>query len=469
MKLFYLILLAVVTFSCKTSSLTADILIKNVNIIDIERGNVIGNQDLVITANKITNIVQHGQHNIQSNTIIDGSNKFLIPGLWDMHAHMMRKEWYKSQMPLLRANGVTGFREMWGDLKIAAQVQSQMQKDSLPFFRFTASGHILDGKISFWENSIPVATTNRAVSIVDSLINDRADFIKVYSFLTPEIFASIAKKCKENNFPFVGHVPHIVWVSDASEAGMASMEHLYGFLMEASSKSDSALLIRRQWINAFEKNNKEERERTNTVFNSLVLNSFSTEKLKLIAQKLRKNNTHIVPTLVMLRGEYFTNDPSFTNDWRLKYMSKETLEYWQETTEADIKKNTALDWQNKMKRWEIEKLIMSILIAERVPIMAGTDADNPYAFPGFSLHDEMALFVELGMTATDALRSATIIPATFLNMKDSIGTIEKGKLADLVLLDANPLENIKNTTRVNTVIANGILYSKNYIDSILKR
>ncbi|MEJ8843859.1 amidohydrolase family protein [Lacibacter sp. H375] len=467
-KLFCYIPILLSVFSCK-QSVTGDILIENVNVIDMEAGKIIPSQDVVITANKITNIVYHGDIDIHSNTVINGSNQYLIPGFWDMHEHMMRYQWYKSQMPLLRANGITGFREMWGDLTIATYVQSQIQNDSLPYFRFVASGHILDGKKAFWEGSIPVATKVAAIKIVDSLRNAKVDFIKTYSFLSPDVFYTIAERCKENKFPFAGHVPHTVWLTEASDAGMASMEHLYGFLTEACSNSDSAMALMKRSVAAFESGNKEERAKISLLFHSLVLNNFSEEKLITIAKRLRKNNTYIVPTLVTLRGQYFTNDTSFTNDPRLKYMSKETLEYWKEQTRNDLEKNTDIQWQNMRKRWQIEKQIMRILISEKVPIMAGTDADNPYAFPGFSLHDEMALYVECGMTPLEALRSAITVPVKFLKMSDSLGTIKKDKLADLVLLEANPLDDIKNTTKINTVIANGRLYDKKYINSILKK
>ncbi|MGZ5221017.1 MAG: amidohydrolase family protein [Chitinophagaceae bacterium] len=460
-------ILLIFAISCK-QSITGDILIENINVVDVETGNIITNQDVVITANKITNVTDHGRSDIQAKTVIDGSNQYLIPGLWDMHVHMMQEQWYQSQMPLLRANGITGFREMWGDPTIASYVKSQIQKDSLPFFRFVAPGHILDGKKPFWENSTAVATAAAGRNIVDSLLIIQADFIKVYSFLEPDVFYAIAKRSKEKNLPFAGHVPHTVWLTDASEAGMASTEHLYGFLTEACSDSDSAMALMKLSVSAFENGNKEERKRINHLFHSLVLHNISEEKLKAIAQKLRKNNTHIVPTLVTLRGMYFTDDTSFTNDPRLKYMSKETLDYWKEQTTNDLKNNTETDWQNKRKRWQIEQQIMRILIAEKVPIMAGTDSDNPFAFPGFSLHDEMALYVEFGMKPIEALRSATIIPVKYLKMTDSLGTIAEGKLADLVILEANPLESIKNTTKINTVIANGRVYNKSYIGSIIK-
>jgi hypothetical protein len=467
-KFLWCIALFLTGISCK-HTFTGDILIENVTIIDVESGNSIGNQDVVISGNKITNILRHGNNTIEARTVIDGSNQYLIPGLWDMHEHMMREPWYKSQMPLLRANGITGFREMWGDLKIANYVESQIQKDSLPYFRFVASGHILDGKKTFWGGAIAAATTDTAIRIVDSLINAKADFIKVYSFLAPDVFYTIAKRCKEKNFPFAGHVPHTMWVTDVAEAGMTSMEHLYGFLTEACSNSDSAMALMKQSVTAFENGNKEERKRMSGIYHSMVLNNFSKEKMKSIAKKLRANSTYIVPTLVMLRGQYFTNDTSFTNDVRLEYMSKETVDYWAEQKETDLAENTGMQWQNMRKRWYIEQQIMNILISEKVLIMAGTDADNPYVFPGFSLHDEMALYVECGMTPFEALRSATIVPVNFLKMSDSLGTIKKGKLADLVLLNANPLEDIKNTTKINTVIANGKLHEKSYIDSILRK
>lgn len=107
---------------------------------------------------------------------------------------------------------------------------------------------------------------------------------------------------------------------------------------------------------------------------------------------------------------------------------------------------------------------MELLIEEGVSIMAGTDSDNPYAFPGFSLHDEIALYVELGMTPTEALRSATVMPAKFLHLDDSTGTIEPGKFADLVILDGNPLDDIRNTSKIYCVIANGKVYDKLFID-----
>jgi hypothetical protein len=299
-------------------------------------------------------------------------------------------------------------------------------------------------------------------------VNAGADFIKVYSFLEPDVFQAIAERCKQKSIPFVGHVPHVVRLTEASNAGMASMEHLYGFLIEACSDSDSALAIMKRSVRAFEDGDKAERKRINAQYHQYVLKSFSDQKLIEVCAVLKKNNTHIVPTLATLKGIYFINDSTFTNDPRKRYLSQETLEYWRDVAEQDLKDNSPQDWMDKRKRWEIEQQVMRILIKEGVPIMAGTDCDNPYAFPGFSLHDELEMFVELGMTPLDAIRSATSAPAKFMGSTDSLGSVSAGKVADLLLLDANPLNDIRNTTKINAVFANGILYDSTYVSSIVK-
>lgn len=460
---FFFIILLLTVCSCK-NSITADVAILNVDIIDVETGNIIKSQDVVIHENKITTIVDHGSSKVISKHSIDGSSRYLIPGLWDMHVHVLKKEWYKWQMPLLRANGITGFREMWGDLRVVKHVRSQILKDSLPYFRFVAAGHIIDGKKTYWGNSLSASTPEGATRLVDSLININEDFIKIYSFLEPAAFNAIAKTCNEKNTPFSGHVPHTVWITDASKAGMASMEHLYGFLAEACTNRDSAMSLMQRSVDAFNAGNKEERKRMNFIYQSFVLDNFSHERMVTIAQELKKNNTYVVPTLATLKGIYFINDTAVTNDSRKKYMSKETLDYWKDVTDSDLRENTSDEWQLKRKRWQVEKHIMEILIEEGVSIMAGTDSDNPYAFPGFSLHDEIALYVDLGMTPVEALGSATIVPAKFLHLDDSVGTIKHGKFADLVILDGNPLDDIRNTSKVHCVIANGKVYDKLFIE-----
>jgi len=353
-----------------------------------------------------------------------------------MHVHTLEEDWYKWQFPLFTANGIIGFREMWGHRQLADSIRAEMQRGTLPYVHFTASGHIVDGKKVFWPKSISAPSPETALRIVDSLNNAKVDFVKIYSFLEPDVFEAIAKRCKEKNLVFAGHVPHRVLLTKASDAGMASMEHLYGFLTEACSYPDSAIKLRKEYAEIFESGlGAELRQQKWRNSETLQLNNFSEKRMRDIAAVLRKNSTYVVPTVVTNRGSYFANELSKINDKRLKYMSQATKDYWKEEMEKDLRRNGDEDWQLKRKRYELEKKVIRILAEENVPILAGTDSDNPFAFPAFSLHDELSLFVEFGMTAVEALRTATINPVKYLKMTDSLGSVATGKRADIVLLN----------------------------------
>ncbi len=437
-------------------------------VVDVQSGKLLKHQEVIIAGNKIIAVKPNSKLKLPKDArLINAKGKYIIPGLWDMHVHVLDEDGYKWQFPLFIANGIIGFREMWGDRKVIDSIRNEMQKDTIPFFHYSASGHILDGKKVYWESSLSAGDTTTALRLVDSLIDAKVDFIKIYSFLEPEVFEAIAKRCRERNFPFVGHVPHRIWLTRASESGMASMEHLYGFLIEACSFPDSAMKMKKINTDNFEAGMEPklriEKARSSEKF---MLDNFSESRMRTIAKVLKRNSTYIVPTVVTLRGGYFSNDTSFTNDIRLKYLSPGARDMWKEETENDIKKNSLEDWQNKRKRYNVEKKIIKILWQEKVPILAGTDSYNPYAFPGFSLHDEMALFVEFGMTTIDALRSATITPVKYLKMTDSLGTIETGKRADMILLNGNPLTNIANTKNIFAVMVNGKLFTSGELDKM---
>jgi hypothetical protein len=475
MKYIILILCTAIFFSCTSrknlssanQQSSGDLLIENINIVDVENNRLIPQQDVLIRDKRISEIFSHATKKLTATVVVNGKDKYLLPGLWDMHVHTLMEDWYTWQFPLFVANGIIGFRDMWGNTKLADSVRAEMQKGSLPFLHFTLSGHILDGKKPFWPRSLSAGDTITALRIVDSLIDAKVDFIKVYSFLESDVFEAIAKRCRERNFLFAGHVPHRVWLTKASDAGIASMEHLYGFHIEACAFPDSAMQLKVRDAENFEAGiEPKQRQALVRASEKFVLENFSEERMRSIAKTLRKNDTYVVPTMVTLRGNYFRNDPVFTNDERLKYMSKGTRDFWRQQQENDFKRFTEEDWQNKRTRYAIEKKMIKILWQEKVPILAGTDSDNPFAFPAFSLHDEMALFVEFGMTPVEALRTATINPIKYLKMTDSLGSITTGKRADIVLLNGNPLTDISQTKNIHAVILNGKLYKSDDLDKL---
>jgi hypothetical protein len=438
-------------------------------VIDIKSGKLLKHQEVIVSGGKILAVQPVSKKRLHAGAeMINAKGKYIVPGFWDMHAHVLLDSNYRWQFPLLIANGIIGIREMWGrDMRLAHSLKREMQRGTLPYFHFTAPGHIIDGKKVFWPGQLSAPDTATAIRLVDSLIGEKVDFIKVYSYLEPAVFEAIAHRCKEKGIQFAGHVPHKVWVTKAAEAGMATMEHLYGFLIEACAYPDSAMKFRRQNSDNFEAGMSAKlRTEKARAGESFMLNNFSESRMRGIAKVLKQNHTYVVPTLVTNRGLYFSNDTAFTNDERTNYLAEKTRTYWKETVKKDLQNYSPEDWENFRRRYEVEKKIVKILADEKVMIMAGTDFDDLFCFPGFSLHDELALFVQFGMKPIDALRTATINPVAYLKMTDSLGTIERGKRADFVLLNGNPLTNIANTKSIFAVMSNGKLYTSGELDKL---
>jgi hypothetical protein len=441
----------------------------NVTVIDVQGNKLLKHQEVIVSGGKILAVQPVSKKRLHAEAqFINAKGKYIVPGFWDMHAHVLLDSNYRWQFPLLLANGIIGIREMAGrDMRLAHSLKREMQKGTLPYFHFTASGHLIDGKKVFWPGHLSAPDTSTAIRLVDSLIGEKVDFIKVYSYLEPDVFGAIARRCKEKGLRFAGHVPHKVWVTKAAHAGMATMEHLYGFLIEACAYPDSAMKFRRKNSDNFEAGMSEklrtEKARAGETF---MLNNFSESRMRGIAKVLKQNHTYVVPTLVTNRGLYFSNDTAFTNDERTSYLAEETRTFWKEIVQKELQNHSAEDWENFRTRYEVEKKIVKILADENVMMMAGTDFDYAFCFPGFSLHDELALYVECGMKPIDALRTATINPVKYLKMTDSLGTIERGKRADFVLLNDNPLTDITNTKNIFALMNNGKLYSKDELDKL---
>jgi imidazolonepropionase-like amidohydrolase len=189
-----------------------------------------------------------------------------------------------------------------------------------------------------------------------------------------------------------------------------------------------------------------------------LIESYSEEKARALFARFVKNGTSQVPTLAILRAITFINEPEITADPRLKYVSPSVQSTWRRSLfgrprSAAQQEAMTLTYQKNLE-------IVGAMRRAGVEILAGTDLGNPYVLPGFSLHDELALLVKAGLTPMEALQAATRNPARYLGRLDSTGTVEKGKLADLVLLDADPLADIANTQKIDSVILNGRLIPK---------
>ena len=375
--------------------------------------------------------------------VIDGTGKFLIPGLWDMHVHWNDERY----LGLFIANGVTGIRVMWGYPGHLEQ-RRRIAEGSLVGPRLAIAGAVIDGPKPFWPESIAAGTPEEGREAVRRTQKDGYDYVKVYSGLPPEVFFAIADEAKKLGIPFVGHVPDLVPVAAASDAGMKSVEHLTGMALAVSGTEAE---LRRELAAAAKLPAPDRGARLRAV-GARILESYDAATAAALYAKLKANGTWQVPTFTVLRYGADPLAPEYASDPRLRYMPLWVRKMWNE----DFRKpeRTPAQAASQMRLFQRRLELVGEMHRAGVGLLAGSDVLNPYCFPGFSLHDELEWLVKAGLPPMAALQAATRNPALFLGRQD-LGTVEAGKLADLALLDADPLEDIRNVRRIRAVIANG--------------
>jgi imidazolonepropionase-like amidohydrolase len=394
------------------------------------------------------------------NTIlIDGHGKFLIPGLWDMHVHSTFGDWFPGGreviLPLFIANGVTGVRDMGGDLPVLFAWRKEIAAGKIPGPHMVVSGPMLDavlpsGKLRF-PSSIAVTTPASAVAAVDQLKSEGVDFIKVQSVISHDAYLAAAAEAHKQDIPIVGHVPDKVRIAEAIAAGQKSIEHLMG---------------------SFEGCSREEQKFIDGQGNTkLLLTTTDQKKCDAMIALLAKTQTWQCPTLAWQRGGTFLDQRDLKHDPLDKYVPP----YWRDVTWKRFYDEMVPDLQKDplpLRKEYFARNLQMVADMHRagVPFLAGTDtAAGIYILPGFSLHDELANFVESGFTPMQALQTATSNPARFFGTESTSGEIAKGDTADLVLLDADPLADIHNTKKISAVVANGHLYNRAALDALLSK
>ena len=406
---------------------------------------------VVIAGNRITAVGKSSHIRIPKNAgVVDAKGQFLIPGLWDMHVHIFNnssgpvgtnnKDWY---FPLMIANGVTGVRDMWtdpDDLKLVRQWQRDIQAGDMLGPRIAPSSSIVDGVPTQLPNMLGVSTPEEARRAVRMLKDAGAGFIKVYWNLSPEAYYAIVNEAKKLGIPIAGHVPYTISAAAASDAGQKSIEHLTGVFDTCSTK-EAELQKARELTPAL----AEEMWRTQ-----------DEQKCRALFRRFAKNGTWHTPTIALHRMLKFRTEQDFKSDVRLRYVPIDTVQEWLKPA----REGESVDLETRKARLQKQLEYVGAMHKEGVRLLAGTDIGNPFLFPGFSLHDELELFVQAGLTPLEALKTATVNPAKYLGLSDTLGSIEKGKLADLVLLEANPLEDIRNTQKIAAVVVNGRYISK---------
>lgn len=249
---------------------------------------------------------------------------------------------------------------------------------------------------------------------------------------------------------------------EAAQAGQKSQEHLYGFIEAASDSADYYMQVAQKKI-------KDTLLTTNEQKKHFLFRTFNLEKLKQVLHQMKKYDTWICPTMTVNYSVAYMNDSNMRKDPRIKYIPYFITAGWNPANDYRFKSWTEETFSLLRQEFDFKLKVLRAIHEAGIPILAGSDLSNPYIYPGFSLHDELQWMVKAGLTPAAALQTATILPARYLGWQAIYGSVAANKIADLVLLDADPLIDIGNTQKIHAVIIHGKVFNKTYIDHLLER
>ena len=449
------LLIVLITAAFRVAAQEPVLVISHVSLIDATGSPVQSDMTVIVEGARISRIAKSDRARVPKVArVVDGRGKYLIPGLWDMHVHENFGTWIpadeKITPGLFVANGVTGVRDMGGDLETLKNWRARIAEGKLLGPRMIISGPMLDGPVPQFPSSAPVKDAAEGRRIVDELQKDGADFIKVQSLVPRDGYFAAAEEAKKNGIVFAGHVPDKVRAIEASNAGQKSIEHLTGVFEGCSTVEEELMGAPRG------------------PGRGKFLSTYDPQRAKALIALFVKNQTWQVPTLYWERGEWLIEKTSAGPDPLEKYAPTA----WRVRAWPMFTKGIEKDWSSdpladREKFFQAELKMVGEMNRAGVPILAGTDtAAGVRVYPGFSLHEELELLVQAGMTPMEALQAATRNAGKYLELADT-GTIEEGKRADLVLLDANPLKEIKNTRKIQSVVLAGRYLSRADLDCLL--
>jgi hypothetical protein len=424
-----------------------DVIIANVNIINVSTGEVERDRWVFIDGERISAIAESlGTHH--ADTIVDGTDKYLIPGLWDMHANM-----YLYFANLNIAHGIVGVSDQAVNMTELSKIRNRTIGKHFIVPEVYSYGTIVDGPGPESTDSDIVNTRSDVVRTLSRQKTEGVDFVKIVNYLSPEAYEAIAYCADSLDIPFGGHVPFKVSIWEAVKSNQKIIEHSLGILEASSTKADSL----HTYFNSTEK-----------IFASwetdvfdLLIKTFDERRFDSLTKVLASNDVYLSPTLVAARGWSHRYDTAFYKDDRMKYIHPDILAYWK--TPRDSSEISAYK-----RKYEFERKLMGRLRKAGVKFLAATDAPSFYTYPGFDLHKELQFFVEDGFTNLEALQTATLNAAVFTGKANDYGTVEANKYASLVLLNRNPLENISHTKDINSVFLKGYYLNRHSLDSLMK-
>lgn len=470
---FYGLFLMGLLLSCQREIYFVDAyIIENVNVIDPLDGIKKG-LNVVIKGNKILKIGEVGEFKLSTkNKIIDGNDRYLIPGLWDSHVHFYFDQQLSLHMPeLFLSNGITSVRDTGGAFHYMDSVRQNGLNYPKTHPRVKIAGPLIDGNFNVYDGSVlpelSIRTKNVSESIAETekLVLLGVDFLKAYEMLSPQQFEAIAAIAARENLRLAGHVPLSMEITHAISQGLNSLEHIKNLELEAVENSDSMLLARRMMLeNRSLLSGRQLRANIHRAQKQFAVDHIAHDAYQKILDTIKKYDSYQVPTLSIYKVPIYKifREPFWRKSFEL--LPKTTRDQWEKNL---LGSNDKIDpEQKKFSDW-IQKTT-NLMAKSKIPLMAGTDTPLGFLTPGFSLHYELELMVESGLTELQALATATLNPAKYFKMEDSLGLVKKDYIADLILLAKNPLENIAHTKDIIAVIKDGNFIDRSSLEKIQK-
>lgn len=431
-KLISFCLLSIFLVSIKAQKI--DLAITNCDVITMKSDKVLYHQTILISDDKILKIIPASSWvNKQNVETIDGSNKYVIPALTDMHVHV--NQYTSWVFKLYLQYGITTIRVMAGN-DAALKWRDSVNNNLKIAPDLHVASELIDGNPPFWGTMIDEQVVEDADSveqIINYQIKKGYEFIKAYNRLNPEVIRRIREVCFEKNVKLTGHIPVKLDTNEILTKYTGEIEHLSGYARLCTN------------IDTISKNAIA--QNSDLAYDLEFANNVSFDKIKNAATKTKQYNIWNCPTLVT---GAIRSDTAFCKELpetKLAQNLTPVINWWKG-------QGYGLTSDEK-KLWDFKKTMLKELYLDKAPLLAGTDCPAPWVVPGLSLHQELQYLVTCGLSNYDALKTATVNPAIWFGKNYDKGTIENGKRADLIILSANPLENISNTQKIVSVIFKG--------------
>ncbi|GAA5076905.1 amidohydrolase family protein [Lysobacter panacisoli] len=461
-KLLPTALASLIAFSAHAGE-RVDLLVRDANVVDVINGKVLPHRAIAVRDDRIVAIVDDARASrYEAARSIDAAGQYAIPGLWDMHVHFGGGEALieenRNLLPLYVAHGITAVRDAAGDLSPSVfEWRAQTASGQLLGPRIFTSGPKIEGYKSIWPGDLEIGSIKELDEALDKLQGWKVDFVKITdNTLSPELFMAAVKEARKRGLKTSAHVPYPLTLQEVSAAGLGSIEHIdYAFKAGSPKEKSLGEAIGRGEITS--------REAWTQWYAS-----FDPQRARTVYRDLARNGTAITPTLNGSQVVAYLDQDDHRNDAYLKYIGPglQATYTWRVERAA---KDDAAAVKLRHERFERSASVLPMLQQAGVTILAGTDAGflNSYNYPGIGLHQELGWLVRYGLTPLQALQASTINGARFLGHADTNGSLAAGKAADIVLLSADPLQDIAATRAIRTVVMRGQVYDRAALDGML--